>query len=107
MENLNVVIDGVKYIPEDEKLIKVHNLEYTGIDAWLLNIHAYLLDRMIREFAANPGKALKDIPSAVKWSKKVNEFKYLCEEYLGFKYDYDGFNDDADGESVPPRLQEL
>ena len=85
MENLNVIIDGVKYTPEDEKLICIHGIQYTDIENWLLNVHAVLVNNWYKEAIKHDGDVLDDIPELVKFAQDIKDFDVFCKKYLGFE----------------------
>lgn len=93
MKNLNVTIDGVKYIPENEKTIIVHGIEYMDIENWLLNIRAKLIGEWCDIAKKHDGEVLSDIPELEKKSNEIDEFKRLCVKYLGFEETSCGFRE--------------
>lgn len=40
---MEVIIDGIKYIPETDKTVEVGGIAYSNIGNWLSNIHYSLL----------------------------------------------------------------
>ena len=84
MNNLEVIIDGVKYVPEGT--VTVHGVEYTGIEHWLLDIRVNLLDKWAKEAHKHENVPLTDIPELEAIKDEIEESCHFCDKYLGFKY---------------------
>ena len=82
---MEVIIDGVKYIPEKDKTIKVNRRSYYGIDHWLYNIRCLMIDEWVKYLKED--KPITENPKALEISEKINRFDEYTKEFLGFEYD--------------------
>lgn len=77
---MEVIIDGVKYVSENDVGVTVRGVTYSSVAHWLFNIQADLINKWIN--TAEDGKApATDIDEY----KRITEFQKFSEEYLGFK----------------------
>lgn len=78
---MEVIIDGIKYVPQDRNKVTIGGIEYDNVAHWLTNIHAELLRKWVDKVkVGEPAPALDDI----------KEFEHFVEKYLGFVAPKDG-----------------
>lgn len=78
---MEVMIDGIKYVPQDCNKVIIGGIEYDNVAHWLTNIHAKLLRKWVNKVkVGEPAPPLDD----------VNEFECFVEKYLGFNTPKDG-----------------
>lgn len=78
---MEVIIDGIKYVPQDCNKVIIGGIKYDNVAHWLTNIHAELLQKWVDKVKAGvPAPALDD----------VQEFESFVEKYLGFSTPKDG-----------------
>lgn len=83
---MEVVIDGVKYVPESDAFrVVAHGIEYENIPHWLLNVESRLVNEWVNSL--REGEIPSNNPEAEAKRKKVMEFRDFCEKFLGYKWD--------------------
>jgi hypothetical protein len=79
---MEVIIDGVKYVPQDQNKVIIRDVEYDNVGRWLTNIHGDLLRNWVNK--------VKEGKPAPALDKEIKEFEYFVEKYLGFISPKDG-----------------
>ena len=82
---MEVIINGIKYIPEKDKTVEVGGIAYSNIGNWLLNIHCSLL----REWMSYVKKGEGESQEAINLSERTNKFEEYTKEFLGFEFNSD------------------
>ena len=82
---MEVIINGIKYIPETDKTVEVGGIAYSNIGNWLSNIHYSLL----REWMSYVKKGEGESQEAINLSDKANKFQEYTKEFLGFEFNSD------------------
>lgn len=86
---MELIINGIKYVPQDYNKVTVGGIEYDNVAHWLTNIHARLLNKWFNKIKdGEPAPASDDI----------TEFECFVEKYLGFIPPKDGHGFEEKGE---------
>ncbi len=84
---MEVIIDGKRYIPEDENVLVVHGVKYNDIPHWLGNIKSGMLQRFSMAARRHENEDLLEVEELQAIDKKICDFDFFCEKYLGFVCD--------------------
>ena len=85
---MQVIIDGVEYVPKESMGIEAHGITYNSIAHWLYNIHSIMVNRWVETL--REGKSV-DNPESIKLFERVKEFEKFAEEFLGYKESLDNY----------------
>ena len=80
---MEVIIDGVEFVPKNSFGVEAHGVEYSSIEHWLYNIQCILTNRWVSTLKENHIPC--EDPEAVKLYNRVKEFQKFAEELLGYK----------------------
>lgn len=81
---MDVLINGVRYIPESERNhITVHGIMYDNVANWLENIHARLISKWHKTL--QPGQPPNITTEGKIAYGEIIEFENFAEKYLGYK----------------------
>ena len=87
---MEILIDGVKYVPEKENNeIVVHGITYDNVGHWLMNVESTLVNDWVNSLKEN--EIPQDNPIAVKKREKVFLFRNFCTEFLGYEWDEENY----------------
>ena len=85
---MEVIIDGVKYIPTNESVVLAHGIEYTSIAHWLMNVDSKLVNEWADSLKfSEKGQLPSENRVAEEKRKKVLEFRDFCDKFLGYRWD--------------------
>ena len=84
---MEVIINGIKYIPETDKTVEVNGNLYESITNWLFNVRCKLIEEWIVTVKA--GESANDTPGERALFDKINCFDEYTKEFLGFEYNED------------------
>ena len=82
---MEVVIDGIKYIPENDKTIWINGQLYGGVYSWLYDIRCTLLNQWA--CTVNDNEPANQSPKSLELFEKIRRFDKYTKEFLGFEYD--------------------
>lgn len=81
---MEVIIDGIRYIPENQNFTRVRGIDYDNVANWLYNIHAVMVNKWFN--TVKDGENPDDSPELCALWKRIHDFEDYTEKYLGFKY---------------------
>lgn len=106
---MEVIINGIKYIPETDKtvevngnlyesinnfgMIEVHGSVYCGIEGYLQYVYGCMLSKWLNEAIKHDGMKVSDVPELVAMKKEIDTFLEYTEKFLGFKEVDGGFKE--------------
>lgn len=83
---MEILIDGVKYVPEKENdEVVVHGITYNNIEHWLMNVESRLVSEWVNTL--KEGEIPQDNPVAMAKREKVFVFRNFCKDFLGYEWD--------------------
>jgi len=83
----NDIISFIDSLPDADSGIVIRGKTYSGIEHWLYNIHARLLNKWYNEAMKHEdGTKLKDIPELEPLAQDVEDFRAMCKRFLGYEY---------------------
>jgi len=99
----NDITDFIDSLPDADNGIVIRGKAYGGIEHWLYNIHAQLLNKWYNEAMKHKdGTKLADIPELEPLAQDVENFRAMCKRFLGYEYkgtlgfeDFVDINDDT------------
>ena len=81
---MEVIIDGVKYIPEKDKTIEIGGGSYESVSNWLYNVRCNLIDKWVAHL--KEGQPVNETPEERALYEKIICFDKYTKEFLGFEY---------------------
>ena len=82
---MEVIINGIKYIPETDKTVEVGGIAYSNIGNWLYNVRCNLTDKWVNHI--KEGQPVNETPEERALYEKIICFDKYTKEFLGFEYD--------------------
>ena len=81
---MEVIIDGIRHIPENQNFTTIRGVYYNNVAHWLYNIHAIMVNKWCD--TVKDGENPDDSPELVALLKRIHDFEDYTKKYLGFKY---------------------